>query len=364
MSAPLTGKNACPTGLSRRHFLALGAALALPSCRRPVAGVSTQLTGLTMGGTWSVKIPRVPSTFAARELQEQIQSLLNRLDSNLSLWKPESALCRFNRSITTDWHEVPAELADIVEQSLAISRQTEGAFDITVAPLVLLWGFGPRDSARPPAPPSDAAIAQVLSLVGHHRLHVRRDPPAIRKDIPGLQIDLGAIGKGYAADAVSASLDQLGIPDYLIDVGGELKSRGHASTAGAWPIGIEEPTPDARRILLTIDLHDQSSATSGDYHNFYDANGKRYCHEIDPGTGSPIVDGPAAVSVLHPNGATADAFATAFMVLGVERGLRLAEGLGIAALFVRRVPGSFALEATRGFPWRKVAPQGILMQVL
>ncbi len=309
-----------------------------------------------MGGTWSVKIPRLATTSpSADELQGQIQSLLNKLDGTLSLWKPESALCKFNRSTSTDWHEVPPELADIVEQSLVISRQTDGAFDITVAPLVLLWGFGPRDFHLPPSPPSDSTIAQALPLVGHHRLHARRNPPAIRKDIAGVQIDLGAIGKGYAADAVAAHLDGLGITDYLIDLGGQLKSRGHSLSSPAWPIGIEEPTHDTRRILLTVDLHDQSIATSGDYHNFYDAGGKRYCHEIDPRTGRPVVDGPAAVSVLHASGATADAFATAFMVLGVDDGIRLADRLGIAALFVRRTTGSFTLHPTPGFPWRSDA---------
>ena len=334
---------------SRRHLLAFGVALTLPSCRRAAVPTSSQLTGNTMGGTWSVKIPRLPATSSAEELQQRIQAILNKLDSTLSLWKPESALCQFNRGTSTDWHEVPPELADIVEQSLAISRQTEGAFDITVAPLVLLWGFGPRDSRLPPVPPADAAIAQALTLVGHHRLHVRRNPPAIRKDLPGLQIDLGAIGKGYAADAVAAHLDQLGIADYLIDIGGQLKSRGRSVAATAWPVGIEEPAPDARRVLLTVELHDQSIATSGDYHNFYDAGGKRYCHELDPRTGRPILDGPAAVSVLHASGATADAFATAFMVLGIERGLRLADRLGIAALFVGRASGSFTLHGSGQF---------------
>ncbi|MFI5379522.1 MAG: FAD:protein FMN transferase [Tepidisphaerales bacterium] len=303
-----------------------------------------------MGGTWSVKIPAPPQTVSSDALQQQLQSLLDHLDDTLSLWKPDSPLCRFNRSPSTDWHDVPAELADIVDQSLTLSRRTDSAFDITVAPLVLIWGFGPRTSDAPPTPPSDAAVAEALQLVGHHRLHVRRNPPAIRKDIPGLQIDLGAIGKGYAADAVSARLDQLRIPDYLIDIGGQLKSRGHAASSAAWPVGIEEPTPDTRRILLTVGLHDQSIATSGDYHNFYDSAGQRYCHEIDPHTGRPVTDPPASVSVIHANGATADALATAFMVLGTTAGLVLANRQTIAALFVRRAGDSFTTHPSRAFP--------------
>ena len=160
----------------------------------------------------------------------------------MSTWRPDSILSRFNQYQGTDWFPVPVELAELVTQANELSQATDGAFDVTVAPLVNLWGFGP--TRRPGPIPTDPAIATAGQHVGYQHLHARTSPPALRKDDPALAIDLSAIAKGYAAGKLAQALDREGVTDYLIAVGGEIAARGRS-----WPVGIELPTPDTHRIL-------------------------------------------------------------------------------------------------------------------
>jgi thiamine biosynthesis lipoprotein len=306
--------------------------------------------GNTMGGTWSVKLRKLPPTKTVEQLRTSCQSLLDRLEAAMSTYREDSEVSRFNRHEQTDWFPVSPDVAAIVTVAQQVSEQTGGAFDISVAPCVNLWGFGPKRSGlRAGKIPSDEEVERARSHVGYQHLYVRLAPPALRKDDADLAIDLSGIAKGYAANELSKMLDQLGAGDYLIAVGGELRAKGQSSPGIPWRVGIEVPTPDTRRILRQIELRDAGVSTSGDYRNFFDVGGRRFSHELDPRTGRPVEHPPASVSVVHADSAYADAMATALMVLGPAEGYDRARALHLAALFVTRGRGAFDVHATPEF---------------
>jgi thiamine biosynthesis lipoprotein len=314
------------------------------------------LAGHTMGGTWSVKLLRLPPDIAREPLESRVAAVLEKLDAQMSTYRPVSDLSRFNASGSTDWFPVPRELAELVSLAQRVSEETGGAFDVTVAPLVDLWGFGAGRATVPTAPPPNAAVATARARVGYRRLAARLDPPALKKDRPDVRIDLGGIAKGYAADAVGALLDSIGIADSLVQVGGETRARGRSHPGRPWRVGIETPTPDVRRILAQVELADASLSTSGDYRNFFDQHGQRFSHEIDPRTGVPARTSVASVSVIHPSGAYADAMATALMILPPDEAAALVERLDLAVLFVRRGNDRFETRPSPPFAARLVAP--------
>lgn len=308
------------------------------------------LGGSAMGSTWTVRLGQPVDPVTAGRLTGEIQTILQRIDDEMSTWKASSDLSRFNSQHTTDWIQVPAELAAIVDESRRVSEQTIGAFDITVAPLVNLWGFGGRPpAARVRRVPDDAAIAAAKAHVGYRLLEVRLQPPALRKLDPELAIDLSAIAQGYASDQVAAYLERANILDYLVDCG-EIRARGNSPRGTPWRVGIQTPAPDTLRTLSGVELRNLSLATSGDYKNFFEQGGQRYSHEIDPRTGRPITHNLASVTVLHSSAAYADATATALIVLGPDAGFATAERLGLSAMFVIRGEGRYETKLTTAFP--------------
>lgn len=268
----------------------------------------------------------------------------------MSTYRADSDLSRFNRLRSTDWIPVADDVARLAGIARGVSEQTGGAFDVTVGPLVNLWGFGP---GQPPGGfgtiPTDAMIESARRHVGYRLLDSRAAPPALRKSDPLVYADFSGIAKGYAAELVGRRLEELGARDYLVAVGGEMRARGLSHRGRPWRVGIETPTPGTRRVLYEVELRDGSLSTSGDYRNFFDHGGRRYCHEIDPATGRPVERPPASVSVADASGAYADAMATALMVLGPEKGYALAERRGLAALFVMRQSDHFEAKATPRF---------------
>jgi thiamine biosynthesis lipoprotein len=313
--------------------------------------------GHTMGGDWSVTLCRLPPGQTREAVQQSCQAILDRLEGAMSTYRADSDVTRFNHSTATDWFDVPQDLANVVWLAQRVSDQSGGAFDVTVGPLVDLWGFGPaKNGLRKGEIPSDDAIAAARALVGYRRLHARLAPPALRKDMPDLHIDLSAIAKGYAAGRVAAALDAQNVADYLVVVGGEVRAKGVSNLARPWHVGIEVPTPDTRRILRQVELRDCGVSTSGDYRNYFDVAGQRFCHEIDPRTGRPVAQALASVSVVHADPAYADAMATALMVLGPIEGEKLAKQLKLAALFVTRGKDGFECQATPEFERLLVGP--------
>jgi len=309
-----------------------------------------------MGSTWLVRLRRVPTGSSPEQVQTAVQEVLDRVEGQMSTYKSESNLSRFNQSRSTNWVAVPDDMATVVDMARHVSEQSGGAFDVTVGPLVNLWGFGPEHPAGPfGSIPPPAMLAEARRHVGYHLLDVRLSPPGLRKADPLVYVDLSAIAKGYSAELVGRRLDGLGAADYLIAVGGEMRARGLSPLGQPWRVGIETPTPGVRRVLCRVVLREGSLSTSGDYRNFFDHEGRRYSHEIDPATGEPSTKAPASVTVADPSGAYADAMATALMVMGPDDGYALAQKLNLSVLFITRGTGAFQTYATPGFERMMIA---------
>lgn len=319
----------------------------LATCSRAPEPPTLELHGSTMGTSYSVQAVELPSGIEPQQLKREIDMELERVNDLMSTYRDSSEVSRFNRSPSTDWFAVTPALASLAQEALSMSEASGGAFDATVGPLVNLWGFGP--GSGPDSVPSDAQIAEALVRVGHDKLSVRADPPALRKSEPRLYLDLSAIAKGYGVDRIAELLDDAGVLNYLVEIGGELRGRGHNGRAQPWQIAVERPDPGAREAYSVVELHDGAMATSGDYRNFFERGGKLYSHTIDPRTGHPVAHRLASVTVLAPTTARADALATALLVLGPEKGLDLAEQLQIAALFILRTPNGYSDLQTGGF---------------
>ncbi len=321
------------------------AVLLASGCGEP--GSLVEIHGSTMGTTYSVKLVELPEDLTADALKAQIDARLDTVNALMSTYRPNSELSRFNASRSTEWFPVDSELADLVARAQSISTLSDGAFDVTVGPLVNLWGFGP--DAHPFRIPDQQTIEETRSRVGHEKLDVREEPPALRKAHPELYVDLSAIAKGYGVDQVAGVLDRLGVSAYLAEIGGEIKAKGTKPGDQPWRIAIERPDATSRTVYRVVALEDDAMATSGDYRNFYERDGQIYSHTIDPATGRPVAHALASVTVITEDCATADALATTFLVLGPERGLSLAESLGVGAFFVTRAGEDYAHAATSAF---------------
>jgi thiamine biosynthesis lipoprotein len=297
------------------------------------------LNGETMGTTWEIRV-------AGRGLDDRLRhriettttERLAEVDRWMSSWNPDSDVSRFNAARTSSPVPVSWETAALVAYAVELSKWTGGAFDISVGPLVRLWGFGYH--ARLGEPPTPEEVEKALSAMGARLLRVgrgsRENGGFLRKGAPELEIDLSAIAKGYGVDHVAGGLSELGREDFLVEIGGEVFATGERPGGGPWRLGIEKPLDEGRAIQEVVELNGQGLATSGDYRIFYREGGRRLSHTIDPRTGHPVEGGPASVTVIAPSTTEADAWATAIMVLGVPEGLDLAEDWGIAAMALTR----------------------------
>ena len=289
--------------------------------------------GETMGTTYAVTVVgRGVDDRRLDGLRTAVERALDRVDAAMSHYRPDSDLSRFNRWRDTAPVAVAPNLLGVVRESIAISRMTGGAFDVTVAPLVDAWGFGAPGPAA--APPGAAEIAALRQDVGYLHLEVHEASSTLRKLRPGVRIDLSAIAKGHGVDRAARALVEGGITDYLVEVGGEVRAQGVTETGAPWRIGIERPRPGPSAVHRVIPLRDGALATSGDYRNFYDLAGARVSHTIDPRTGRPVTHRLRSVSVLAARCVRADGLATALEVLGPDEGYALAVERGWAALFV------------------------------
>ena len=329
-----------------RYFLLV--LILLHACEfSPANKQAVVLSGLTMGTTYTVKIFNPDTKPDGNTIATEINRILNKINSRMSTYIETSRLSMLNKSRAIDWQEIPLELYTVIEESLRINTLSYRAFDITIGPVVNLWGFGPK--SQPAIIPDPSTIQDALEKVGSQYIHLRKEPYAIKKDIPDLYIDLSAIAKGYAVDVIAEYLNELGINNYMVEIGGEIKTRGTNPDNKIWQIGIEKPLDDQRSVQTVITLKDTGMATSGDYRNYFEENNIRYSHTIDPSTGKPITHKLASVTVLHPSTMTADAMATALLVLGPEQGFQLALKENIAALFVVHEKGNFIEKMTPRF---------------
>ncbi|MDP2379878.1 MAG: FAD:protein FMN transferase, partial [Pseudohongiella sp.] len=296
-----------------------------------------------MGTTYRILVAGFPEALTDNALADGIEQRLYRLDRELmSTYAPESELSRFNRSAPGDWVSVSPELALVLDKALYFHQLTEGYFDVTVGPLVNRWGFGPLvgqrvDQARIP---SDEEIAELLQQTGSQYLEVSLSPPQVRKSAQ-IYVDLSGIAKGYAVDVLADYFDSLEMDSYFIEVGGELRIKGLKPDGSGWVPAIEKPVDSAEPEVYQI-FYSQGKtlavAGSGDYRNYFEQDGVRYSHEIDPFNGRPISHSLAAVTVIAATAMEADALATAFMVMGEQRSYDLAQAQGLAVYFISKHP--------------------------
>ncbi len=293
-----------------------------------------ELTGSALGTTYSVLLVAPGELFSADELRSSILETIEEVDQLASTWREDSELSRFNANASSTWIDTSMEFCEAIERALEIGRLTDGAFDITVGPLVNLWGFGPDGDVS--EPPAEDRLRSVMDRVGYEQLQTRCDVPAVQKRSGSVYVDLSGWAKGYAVDRLAALLDERALKDYLVEIGGELRVRGHNAEGLKWAIAVEAPSTTERVPRSVLRLTDTSVATSGDYRNFFQHDGKHYSHTIDARTGYPISHALAAVTVVNESAAYADAMATALLVLGPTEGPERAEQLGVAAYFLIR----------------------------
>lgn len=294
-----------------------------------------EVSGPTMGTYFKVKVfPDDRSRNALEGLRDTIVGVLDNVNAKMSTYQESSELSRFNRSESTAPVEMSAETIEVFLIARKVSDETRGALDVTVGPLVNAWGFGPGTRVDVP---DGAEIVRLLRSVGYRKIEIDPERGTVRKTQPEVYCDLSAVAKGYAVDQVARALDDIGLTDYMVEVGGEVRTRGLNSLGEVWRIGIEGPTPNEQTLQRLVPLSGMSLATSGDYRNYREVDGLRMSHTIDPRTGRPLTHALASVSVIHEECAYADAYATALMVLGPEEGPVLAERLGLAALFIIRL---------------------------
>ncbi len=326
-------------------ILVLCCALLAAACGR--AREELVLSGPTMGTTYTVKVVAPPASVDGARLRETIDESLAQIDRSMSGYRADSEVTRFNASTSTQWHDVSAELAAVVQTALDISEKSGGAFDITVAPLVAAWGFGP--GGRSQELPGAEQIAQTGASVGFRKLHARSDPPALRKDVAELAIDLNGIAPGFAVDVLADRLLALRIENFMIDIGGEIRARGRNARGEPWHIAIEHPVDTQRTPYAGVRLDGASVSTSGEYRDYYERDGRRYSHTIDPRTARPLDRAPGSVVVVAPSTALADGWATALNVLGPRDGLALAAREHMPVLFIERDGEGWRSQSTPEF---------------
>lgn len=297
------------------------------------ASTATVLDGKTMGTFWRVSVIGVDEA-KAQALRAKVQAQLDADDRLLSTWKNDSALMRFNHAADTRPWPVSEAMADIVTLSLRIGAKTDGAMDITVGPLVNLWGFGP--DKQPVATPDAQAIAAAKARTGLQHLQVinQSGRQFLQKDIPDLFVDLSTVGEGYAADHLARLMEQEGISRYLVSVGGALVSRGMNGEGKPWRVAILKPTDRENAVQAIVDINGHGISTSGSYRNYYELDGKRISHFIDPQTGQPITHKLVSVTVIAPTALEADGWDTGLMVLGPEKAQHVVREQGLAVYMI------------------------------
>jgi thiamine biosynthesis lipoprotein len=310
-------------------------AVIFTSCS-PAKVPETHLSGPTMGTTYNVKFVAIDGV-DKNKIQQQIDQLLININQLMSTYISDSELSRFNQWQSTDPFPMSAQTIAVLNEAKRIGDMSSGLLDVTIGPLVNLWGFGPQ--SRPEKIPSNELIQATQQLVGLDKLTIGETWAS--KAIPNLYVDLSTIAKGYAVDQVAELLQSHKIQSFLVEIGGEMRVSGVKASGNSWKIAIEKPQADQRSVQEIISVGDNAVATSGDYRIYYEQDGVRYSHLIDPSTGYPITHNVVSVTVIHPSSMTADGLATALIVMGKEKALALAKQYDIAVLLITKEKDGF-----------------------
>ena len=326
-----------------RIWLALLGLAFFVSCSHPPQQLA--ISGETMGTTYHVRYVSANPQHNPERVKEAVDAVLVQVNARMSTYDPNSELSRFNQRLQTTPVVISRALEQVLRRALEIAVESDGALDVTVGPLVNLWGFGPQ--ARLEKVPTDAELAAIRERVGYQLLTLENHQ--ISKQVPELYVDLSTIAKGYGVDRVALLLEQLEIQNYLIEIGGEMRMKGSKPGAEPWRIAIEKPISTERSVQRVVELADAAVATSGDYHNYYERDGVRFSHIIDPHTGKPIQHNLVSVTVITSNCMDADAYATALTVMGPQRALEFAEQKQLAVLLITREEDGFKEHTSTAF---------------
>ena len=302
----------------------------------PLKDQETHITGPTMGTTYNVKFVSVDD-LDTEKLAQQIEQSLIDINLLMSTYIQDSELSKFNRWSSIEPFPMSAQTLDVLIEAKRLGVMSAGLLDVTVGPLVNLWGFGPQ--SRPEKIPTEELITTTRQKIGLDKLKIGTTWAS--KTRPDLYVDLSTIAKGYAVDKLAELLQTLNISNYLVEIGGEMRLAGLKSSGEPWKIAIEKPETEQRSIQRIISVGDNAVATSGDYRNYYEQDGVRYSHLINPTTGYPIKHNLVSVTVVHASSMTADGLATALNVMGKEKALKLAESYGIAVLLITKEKDGF-----------------------
>lgn len=298
---------------------------------------NAQIKGNTMGTYYFISVIDVPIELKIKNIEIEIKNTLKKANKILSNWDKDSEISIINKTYKTTAIKISDELNEVFKTAKEINAKSNGFFDLTLDPIIELWGFGYK-SKQMQVIPKDNQIKNILSLIGQKSfLEMDFDNNKLIKKNKDIKINLSSIGKGYGIDLIGKKLDQLGINNYIINIGGDILTKGYNSKKENWVIGIENPNLKEKLIKEIVNLTNKGLATSGDYKNFFTNDGKRYSHIINPKTGKPIMHSTKSVTVIHENSMKADGWATAFLALGSLEGLKIADKEKIAVLFIDEI---------------------------
>lgn len=347
MFKTLFGATASVTGSTFKHsmnwLVLLGLAFFISGCSKQEELIS--LSGSTMGTTYHIKVVPNEQMPNAQLLQAEIDVALELVNDQMSTYRPDSELSHFNQLPLEQSVEVSDDTLKVIKEGMRLYQVTDGALDITLGPLVNLWGFGP--DKRPTKVPSQADIDAAKAKTGISELSIEGN--GLRKNNAHLYVDLSSIAKGFGVDKVASILDKYHTSGYLVEIGGELSVKGTKADGQDWRVAIEQPSDDGVAVQQIIAPGTMAMATSGDYRNYYEEEGQRFTHIIDPRSGFPINHKLASVTVLHQNCMTADGFATAMMVLGTQASLELAKQQHLAIMLIEKQDQGFKVYYSDAF---------------
>jgi len=303
------------------------------------------LQGHTMGTTYNIKVVVKNDPVKIEKLQSDIDDLLKQVNQEMSTYIPTSELSLFNKSISTQPVKISRGLQRVIKESMRLGQMSGGKLDITIGPLVNLWGFGPEN--HPEKVPSDKVLSAIKTRIGLKYLSLEGDK--LTKAIPELYLDLSTTAKGYGVDVVAELIEENGIENYLVEIGGEMRVKGFKASGELWHIAIEKPMTDVRSVHQILVPKDNAVATSGDYRNYFEADGTRFSHIIDPDTAKPINHKLVSVTVIHPSSMTADGLSTAMMVMGEDKAFEFANQHDIAAYIISKTDNGFKEKITVKF---------------
>ena len=321
--------------------------LSIKQCLRPalvlafccLAGCGFDDRPVTMGGavfgtSWSLTYTNASEVVDPTAVRAEIESVFELVNSSMNHYQPTSLISRFNALPADAPVDVDWDFAYVLSTALTLNEATGGAYDVTVSALSELWGFGPEGPTRFPTP---LAVTDAMRSVGGEQLSWQPEVRLLAKKVPGLALDFSSLAKGYAVDLGADALDEAGVAQYMLEIGGEVRVRGLSPRGDAWRIAVESPLAETRgAVQAALAVTDVGIATSGDYRNFFEHEGRRYSHLINPLTGYPIQHDLVSVTVVHGSAMMADAWATALTVMGSTQALAVAEQRDLAVYLLRR----------------------------